>query len=114
MNKDVVRKWIKALRSGEYTQTKYCHRNADNHYCVMGVICDLHSKVFNGKWLPTGPDYSYGETIPQVILDWLGKDVRYLQLDLLVYYNDSERQTFDELADYLEDKMKKAYPSFVV
>ncbi len=51
MNKDVVRKWIIALRSGDYTQVRYVHRDGDN-FCVMGVLCDLHAKEFKREDIP--------------------------------------------------------------
>ncbi len=72
MNKDVVRKWIKALRSGDYTQVRYVHRAGDS-FCVIGVLCDLHAKEFNREdyWLPVGQsDYSYGiGVIPDSIIE---------------------------------------------
>jgi len=49
MNKDVVRKWIKALRSGEYKQSRGWIRCEDT-YCVLGVLCDLHMKEFEGSF----------------------------------------------------------------
>lgn len=40
MNAEVKQKWIDALRSGKYNQTKGClHDNTG--YCCLGVLCDV-------------------------------------------------------------------------
>jgi len=40
---DLAVKWIAALRSGEYKQTKGALRKADG-FCCLGVLCDLTRK----------------------------------------------------------------------
>lgn len=40
MNKEFIKKWIAALRSGEYKQTISCLHDA-NGFCCYGVACDL-------------------------------------------------------------------------
>lgn len=61
MYHEVMRKWVAALRSGEYTQIdgrlRSVEPNADGmySYCVLGVLCDLHRKEHN----PDGSDYHY-------------------------------------------------------
>lgn len=48
MNKTVKEKWINALTSGEYKQTKdvLCRINSDGSksYCCLGVLTDLYQK----------------------------------------------------------------------
>lgn len=117
MNKDIVRKWIIALRSGDYAQTRYVHREGDN-FCVMGVLCDLHAKEFKREnyWFPVGgSNYSYGPgVIPESIEDWLGEGSRdILKLGHVVHLNDHQCKPFAQLATYIEDKMKEYDPSFV-
>lgn len=45
MKKDIKDKWIAALRSGEYDQTKGVLRREDDEgrasYCCLGVLCEL-------------------------------------------------------------------------
>jgi hypothetical protein len=41
MDEDVKAKWVTALRSGAYAQTKSQLRN-DMGHCCLGVLCDLH------------------------------------------------------------------------
>lgn len=38
---EVKQKWLQALRSGSYKQGKHVLRTADNHYCCLGVLCDV-------------------------------------------------------------------------
>ncbi len=117
MNKDVVRKWIKALRSGDYNQARYCLRSFDNDYCVIGVLCDLHRKEHGqiSDWKPQYDYYIYKEfaIVPDVIKEWLGVNWVHLHLDRLVHLNDDMRKSFAQLATYIEDKMKEFDPSFV-
>lgn len=43
-NLDVIRRWVAALRSGDYVQgTGYLHEVVDGRsfYCCLGVLCDL-------------------------------------------------------------------------
>lgn len=39
--KGIVKKWLKALRSGKYKQTKKVLRSKANGYCCLGVLCDV-------------------------------------------------------------------------
>lgn len=40
MKKSVMKKWVKALRSGKYQQTIGSLKNVDG-YCCLGVLCDI-------------------------------------------------------------------------
>src|SRR4051812_34484552 len=44
--------WVKALRSGEYKQTKGALHTADGAFCCLGVACDLALKAgaLKGTW----------------------------------------------------------------
>ena len=41
-------KWVKALRSGEYSQGRYSLK-IDDDYCCLGVLCDISGL---GRWEP--------------------------------------------------------------
>lgn len=41
MNAQVKERWLAALRSGKYKQTKGALNRGDNHYCCLGVLCEL-------------------------------------------------------------------------
>lgn len=46
MNQEVLRKWVAALRSGEYTQgLGHLHNATDNTHCCLGVLSDLAVKA---------------------------------------------------------------------
>lgn len=80
-----ARKWVRALRSGKYKQTKeVLHRvtkrgKKEVHtYCCLGVACELYRK--SGK--PLGKKAEYGTIIyadqqnflPKKVMNWLGLD----------------------------------------
>lgn len=47
MNSEVKKKWLNALRSGEYKQgTNFLHKilNDEHMFCCLGVLCDLYLK----------------------------------------------------------------------
>ncbi len=70
LNKN-ARKWVKALRSGEYTQGRKKLRRGDT-FCCLGVACDLYSKEHpKAKW--EGNRF-LGEVdfLPEVVRKWLG------------------------------------------
>lgn len=56
MNSDIKKLWIAALLSGEYTQGRKVLRGADDTYCCLGVLCDLHRKAVGGKWCEVDKD----------------------------------------------------------
>jgi len=108
-----IRKWVKALRSGDYTQTRSCLQD-DQGFCCLGVACDmfiddskkeykqykylrydLPSEQSNAPdWLKNIEDYDFPSmkntsactTIPEI--------------------NDSGR-TFNEIADLIENEFLK-------
>ena len=52
MIKKIAKQWIKALRSGDYKQCETYFR-VDHEFCVLGVLCDLHSKETGCEWEAT-------------------------------------------------------------
>ena len=41
MTKSLRNRWVKALRSGKYTQGQGKLRNVDNQFCCLGVLADV-------------------------------------------------------------------------
>ena len=85
-----ARKWVEALRSGEYKQTKSYLRTKKG-FCCLGVACDLYAKeTGEGEWNDgsdgtniAGSSYWYAfissknkrkETagLPVYVMEWLG------------------------------------------
>ncbi len=109
MNTELKQKWLAALRSGDYKQTKSCLHNKDG-YCCLGVLCDIsgighwdqnkevHGEIpyvaSNGKrWFSIAPT----EVKQAVAADSVDSAVWAGVIDM----ND-EGKTFAEIADYLE------------
>jgi hypothetical protein len=44
MNAKIKKLWIDALHSGEYKQGSKRLRDKEDHFCVLGVLCDLYVK----------------------------------------------------------------------
>lgn len=51
MNIRIKELWIKALRSGEFRQTKH-DLKTDDGYCCLGVLCELYRIENGGEWVP--------------------------------------------------------------
>lgn len=116
MNPDVKKKWLEALRSGEYKQGKEALRLPDNTFCCLGVLCDLHAKETGNQWLPVDGDMEYlGGTcvVPDEVMQWAGlpeedplvggltdQDKKYISC-----LNDELDYTFSEIADVIEESL---------
>lgn len=112
--KRMIQKWVKALRSGEYSQGRDCLRNDENKYCCLGVLCDL---VDNSGWtfypLSLTTTFTFGdgderEEFPpheiMVNLDLYRPEGELALYSYLANLNDSG-STFHEIAKVIE----KAY-----
>ena len=106
--------WVKALRSGEYKQTRGQLRNEDR-YCCLGVACDLYGKhVLKGNgWKPFREgilSYTFlgeGGTLPTQVVKWLGIRRSYGELKdgtNLMHMNDDfdPKASFEAIADVIE------------
>lgn len=92
MNPEIKKKWVEALRSGEYEQTEGQLRVDDEKgkpvgYCCLGVLCE----VMGAKYIPTR-----GRADAE-------KDAGLHEDDgfKLACMNDDGR-SFREIADYIE------------
>ena len=108
----LTRKWLAALRSGEYKQAKGCLRNVNNEFCCLGVAVDVMSPSTWLKTLNSYDEYSYrkfGQSeiisdeefnrfIPMYIQNTLPF---YVCVDTLTYLNDGG-YTFVQIADIIE------------
>lgn len=53
MNSKVKQLWTEALLSGEYKQGSKRLRDKEDHFCVLGVLCDLYVKHHTDcRWKP--------------------------------------------------------------
>ena len=114
MNKTAVKKWIDALRSGDYKQCRDQLRINDT-FCVVGVLCDLHLKETKNEWLQSiGGEYAYNneafiEEAPPEVESWIGDEfmerLNSQEIDIMCC-NDSG-MSFEDLADLIEANAKE-------
>jgi len=108
---DLMKRWIAALRSGEYKQGR--GQLVDNgKYCCLGVLCDISKKQFK---LKIHSDYveanklNFTGLLPDNLEYYLGlnKDIdsngniRSFS-DYLVELNDRKNSQFKTIANYIE------------
>jgi hypothetical protein len=110
------RKWIDALRSGEYTQGKSA-LNKNGNFCCLGVACDVSElgkwrELYSGKrFYHTKGEYEpAGYMLAEPVMEWLGLPNTECSLgDYAAWQlNDSLNKSFDEIADWLEKKLEVA------
>jgi len=103
MDATVKRRWVEALRSGEYPQAKGWLRSnglSGLGFCCLGVLCDLRS--------PTGWEEENGSFMgehdfpPPVVATWAG--LNFEQQKVVAEMNDNGK-SFAEIADYIEKKL---------
>jgi hypothetical protein len=124
LNKN-AKKWVKALRSGEYNQTTGVLADQDG-YCCLGVACNLYQAENddlevekNEKSNAVGRELTYtfdGEsgTLPDKVTNWLGlvnEDGSFhedLQLVSLAELNDNGTP-FERIADIIEEQQEQLF-----
>jgi hypothetical protein len=90
MNKDIAKKWVKALRSGKYKQgksfLKQFNSKGQPKHCCLGVLCELYNdtmkknnkKTISVKCRDDDLDYGYvtfankDDSLPAVVRKWAG------------------------------------------
>lgn len=109
-NKERLRMWVAALRSGEYTQgQEVLHHNDTDTWCCLGVACDVARK--NGLTLETEIADSGVEVfdecheyLPGSVQQWFGlpKCNPEFSETPASEWNDDREASFDEIADNIE------------
>ena len=113
MNPQIKQKWVSALRSGKYQQTKNRLHN-EYGFCCLGVLCDLYGKENNVEWEISEDSGKYmfqnkGASLPSSVRKWadleyLDPYVNYKKTNTLVGLNDMGF-TFNEIADLIEEHL---------
>lgn len=129
MKPEIKERWLKALRSGEYTQgrgsLRYTKREKQvDAFCCLGVLCDIAQKDGIGHWggvyegeqtFQTGSQkngFSYGSetALTSSVLSWAGLEVAGSTVFIkrsdttLAQLNDSGK-SFKEIADIIEREL---------
>lgn len=115
MNKKIKQKWVKALLSGEYVQTKGKLKTSENNFCCLGVLCDLAQKEGIGAWVKVlnheeflvGEDSSM-DTLPSKVMEWAGIESKWgfyksaHNFTTLAHENDTGK-TFKQIASDIKE-----------
>jgi hypothetical protein len=104
MNKIVKKKWLNALRSGEYKQTSECLRDS-NGYCCLGVLCEVTGNAQNRNMDQAWPvndmsedGFENGSPAPFIGLSASMQET-------LANMNDAN-ESFDDIAAYISRNVK--------
>jgi len=104
--KKVQKLWLEALRSGKYKQAVGQLREG-NHFCCLGVLCDLYGKEKGKKWknVATHPSFLNDlHLLPFQVIKWCGlKDYDPIGVGgkSLSTMNDRGK-SFKEIADFID------------
>ena len=132
MKQNIMKKWVKALRSGKFKQgagtLKQFNSKGQAQHCCLGVLCELYNttmkknkkKILPEKVYDNDSDFSHGycrfggkkEDLPKEVKDWAGMNDNlgrfYLSDDHYEYLadlNDCGRK-FKTIADIIEKEWK--------
>lgn len=118
MNKGIKKKWVKALRSGNYEQGKELLRTLDNKYCCLGVLCDLYTQEDVGKsnnWKETANGFTINQesqVLPDPVREWSEiwhedpiLDTKTKGKSVITYLNDEVNYSFKQLANLIEEQL---------
>lgn len=119
MKPAVKKKWLAALRSGEYKQGKTGQlKDEKGGYCCLGVLCDVYAKTKRKKGLWQGFRFMNESAFPaQQVWEWAGLGERNPNVkdgsgktDSLAEFNDGEfgernRRNFKQIANYIEKSL---------
>ena len=112
MNPEVKAEWVKALRSGEYKQTKHVLHRVGGGYCCLGVLCELAVKagaIPAAKRNDADPAWYYdgaGSCPSDKVDEWAGC-ANYAEADVLsdlMELNDNGT-SFKAIADVIEARL---------
>jgi len=107
MKTEIKKKWVDALRSGDYTQGKEVLRSKDDEFCCLGVLCDI---VDPSRWVfarGSADDDCYGYEGCYTILPIdiaRGTGISDEHKGTLIDMNDTG-VPFSEIADYIEQEL---------
>jgi hypothetical protein len=123
VNPDIKRRWIEALRSGEYRQTQEVLVEPDpilgDAFCCLGVLCEIAVKdgvivrQAESYLDPANPMDQSDATLPMAVLRWAelpidghtANEVVVMHERYLTTFNDNFRYDFNQIADVIEEKL---------
>jgi hypothetical protein len=102
MNEEIKQKWVAALRSGKYSQTRETLQD-ENGFCCLGVLCEVmklpkpipYIYTFRGKHLEKDLTHDFRDSV----------GLSYTAEGELIELNDKEHYSFAEIAEYIEENL---------
>jgi hypothetical protein len=95
MEAELKEKWVAALRSGDYKQTKVELRDGNKH-CALGVLCEVGGLPLDERgWSLDGRE----------VYAWLDQQFGGSDDVVRVYSRNDEGMPFPELADWIEENL---------
>lgn len=114
MNSQIKQKWLDALRSGEYSQTR-CYLRDNDGFCCLGVLCDLYVKEHTDvNWVCQDDEYQLltnKSTLPLRVRVWAGLNESNPLVKSgdgftsLAELNDVGGKIFNEIAQVIEEQL---------
>lgn len=116
MNAEIKKRWLEALRSGEYKQGRghlRQYERGEHTYCCLGVLCDLYVQEKRNMWYEdlehsnVSELHNVDELPPDVVVDWADLPESDPQLNGLAIssWNDSHKKDFKYIADLIEKEL---------
>lgn len=106
MKKSIMKRWVKALRSGKYKKTT-ARLKYNGRYCCLGVLCEISKLSKFDKYDRYILD---SEVLPKTVIDWAGMNTCTGEFDeekdALTELNDHGK-SFKQLANIIEKNYKK-------
>jgi hypothetical protein len=115
MNQEIKKRWVDALRSGEYKQGR-SYLGMNNQFCCLGVLCEIIYR--DGKIDKRERDdglVQYGVRRDSTSLPIEVQDLADIDDDPLIHYNnlptmisnlnDIKKLQFPEIADLIEEQL---------
>lgn len=96
-------KWIAALRSGEYKQTKNTLCNDDGYCClgIAGKLCGVSDNQMSNNWEFRQPI----KGLPKILVGSAASSSENKITHMLASLNDDHDKTFPEIADWIEENL---------
>lgn len=106
MKPEVKKKWVEALRSGQYVQghkaLRIQQRDGSYTFCCLGVLCDIHAKETGKEWDDGNLYMDHEASLPRTVRDWAGLDAT--NSAGVSFYNDTG-DGFSTIANRIEGQL---------
>ncbi len=113
IEKKIRNKWLKSLRSGEYSQIDgNLYDSSCSSYCCIGVLgrnLGIDTETLDGVGDPASPSFPFDLTckFPKALIQYNKRSKKKKTTkfcNTLIDMNDNDNKSFKEIADYIEDK----------